>query len=94
MIQPAVVRDVRVSDQLITMALVDGRELSAPTSWSDRLARASAGARSHFVIDGDGMVVSWPEIDEHIGVWTLLGVPEEDVFAAAGLPVMSSQSRG
>ncbi len=33
------------------------------------------------------MVVAWPDVDEHIGVWTLLGVSEEDVFAAAGLCV-------
>ena len=36
MIQPAVVRAVRVSDDLITMSLEDGRELSAPTAWSQR----------------------------------------------------------
>jgi len=28
--------------------------------------------------------VEWPAIDEHIGVWTLLGVPEDDVLEAAG----------
>ena len=87
MIQPAVVRAVRVSDDLITMSLEDGRELSAPTVWSQRLTSASAEARGHFVIDEDGMVVEWPDVDEHIGVWTLLGVSEEDVFAAAGLGV-------
>jgi hypothetical protein len=85
MIQPAVVRAVRVSDDLITMSLEDGRELSAPTAWSQRLSSASAEAREHVVIDDDGMVVAWPDVDEHIGVWTLLGVSEEDVFAAAGV---------
>ena len=85
MIQPAVVRAVRVSHDLITMSLEDGRELSAPTAWSQRLSSASAEARGHFVIDEDGMVVAWPDVDEHIGVWTLLGVSEEDVFAAAGV---------
>jgi hypothetical protein len=28
--------------------------------------------------------VDWPTIDEHIGVWTMLGVPEEEVLEAAG----------
>jgi len=28
--------------------------------------------------------VEWPSIDEHIGVWTLLGVPEDAVLEAAG----------
>ncbi len=93
MIQPAVVRDVRVSDHLITMVLKDGREVSVPTAWSDRLSRATREDREHFVIDGDGMIVAWPDIDEHIGVWTMLGVPEEEVFAAAGLRV-SASTRG
>ena len=34
--QPAVVRTVRVDDGLITFVLTDGREVSAPTSWSSR----------------------------------------------------------
>lgn len=89
MIQPAIVRGVRVSDEMITMMLEDGRELSAPTAWSQRLRGASEAARAHVVIDEDGMVVAWPEVDEHIGVWTLLGVSEEDVFAAAGLTLAS-----
>ncbi len=87
MIEPAVVQGVRVSDELITFALADGRELSAPTGWSERLKNASASDRNGFVIESDGMVVAWPAIDEHIGVWTLLGVPEGEVFAAAGLRV-------
>ena len=93
MMQPAVVQDVRVSDELITFALADGRELSAPTGWSERLKNASASDRNGFVIVSDGMVVSWPRIDEHIGVWTLLGVPEEEVFAAAGLKLTQPTSR-
>jgi len=32
MIQPAIVRDVRVDDALITFVLTDGREVSAPTT--------------------------------------------------------------
>lgn len=93
MIQPAIVHDVRVSDDLITFALVDGREVSAPTGWSERLKNASASDRNGFVIQSDGMVVAWPGIDEHIGVWTLLGVPEEEVFAAAGLKMTQPTSR-
>lgn len=93
MIEPAVVRGVRVTDELITFALADGRELSAPTGWSERLKNASSSDRTGFVIESDGMVVVWPAIDEHIGVWTLLGVSEEEVFAAAGLRVTQPMSR-
>jgi hypothetical protein len=35
-------------------------------------------------IGGFGTHVEWPAIVEHLGVWTLLGVPEDDVLEAAG----------
>jgi hypothetical protein len=90
MIQPAIVRDVRVDDALITFVLSDGREVSAPTSWSYRLAEASTAARAKFSIDADGLIVEWPDLDEHVGVWTLLGVSEEDAMRAVGLPVLEA----
>jgi hypothetical protein len=93
MIRPALVKDVNVSDELITFALEDGRVLSAPITWSERLARASKTERDAFEIQSDGMIVTWPKLDEHIGVWSLLGVTEEDVFVAAGLRVATPLQR-
>lgn len=84
---PAIIKDVRVDDELITFVLTDGREVSAPTSWSARLTRASDQERRVWKIGGFGTYVEWPSIDEHVGVWTLLGVPEEDVMAAAGFEI-------
>lgn len=89
MIDAAVVRDVRVDDALITFVLADGREVAAPTRWSRRLNRATPAERSHFEIEPEGLIVAWPDLDEHIGVWTLLGVSEEDAMLAAGLRVVS-----
>jgi hypothetical protein len=82
-IQPAVVRDARVNDELITFVLTDGREISAPTEWSPRLSAAAQGQRDRFEVEPGGLIVEWPELDEHIGVWTLLGVSEEDAMTAA-----------
>jgi hypothetical protein len=84
MISPAIIRDVHVDDDLITFVLADGREVSAPTSWSVRLSRAAPAQRAIWNVGGAGTHVEWPAIDEHIGVWTLLGVPEDDVLEAAG----------
>ena len=84
MMEPAVISDVRVDDRAITFVLSDGRELSAFTKWSDRLARATSGERATWEIGGAGTYVEWPAVDEHIGVWTLLGVPEDAVLEAAG----------
>lgn len=81
---PAIVKDVRVTDEHITFRLEDGRAVSAPTSWSERLSRANAVERRGWRIVGSGTLVEWPAIDEHVGVWTLLGVPEDEVLEAAG----------
>lgn len=84
---PAIIRDVRVDDEHITFVLTDGRTVSAPTSWSARLSRATAAQRRAWEIGGFGTYVEWPAVDEHIGVWTLLGVPEDDALEAAGFKV-------
>jgi hypothetical protein len=83
----ALIRDVRVDDQQITFMLTDGREVSAPTSWSARLTRANPKQRATWLLGGFGTHVEWPAIDEHIGLWTLLGVPEEEVLEAAGFDI-------
>jgi hypothetical protein len=86
----ALIRDVRVDDQQITFILTDGREVSAPTSWSQRLGAASEKQRATWRIGGFGTYVEWPAIDEHVGLWTLLGVSEEDLMAAAGFDIRPS----
>ena len=83
----ALIRDVRVDDQQVTFILSDGREVSAPTSWSQRLTDATQRQRAAWRLGGFGTYVEWPSIDEHIGLWTLLGVPEEDVMEAAGFEI-------
>lgn len=84
---PAIIKDARVDDEHITFVLTDGREVSAPTSWSERLTRATATQRCTWEIGGFGTYVEWPTIDEHIAVWTLLGVPEDAALEAAGFKV-------
>jgi len=45
---------------------------------------ASTAERADYSISPSGTVVEWPLIDEHIGLWSMLRVPEEFVLAAAG----------
>lgn len=85
--KPALVADVRVDDRSITFVLSDGRVLSAPTSWSQRLSAASQTDRDAYEIGGGGLYVEWPTVDEHIGVWTLLGVPEDLALEAGGFKI-------
>lgn len=75
---------VAVDDERIEFSLSDGRAISAPVSWSHRLAEASPAERADYSISPSGTVVEWPSVDEHIGLWSMLRVPEEVVLAAAG----------
>jgi len=70
------VKEVAVTDELITFHLVDGRMISVPLAWSWRLSEATPVQRNHFEIIGDGQGVHWPEVDEDISVEGMLhGVP-------------------
>ena len=83
-IQPAIIRDVDVDAEWLTLRLTDGRELKAPTATSDRLVHATPAQRENWTLEALGTAVHWPDLDEDIGVWTLLGVPEDVVLEAAG----------
>ena len=86
------ITDVRVDDARITVRMTDDRELAIPTSWSPRLSGAQQDARDHWVIEAEGTEVEWPDVDEHLGLWTMLGVSEEEFMEAAGYEVYRSGS--
>ena len=70
------VKDVSVTEELITFHLYDGRVISVPLAWSWRLSDASTAQRNRFEIIGDGHGVHWPDVDEDISVEGMLhGVP-------------------
>ena len=70
------VKEVSVSEELITFRLMDGRVISVPLAWSWRLSDATVAQRQHFEIIGDGHGVHWPDVDEDISVEGMLhGVP-------------------
>jgi hypothetical protein len=71
------VKEVTVTEELITFNLVDGRVVSVPLAWSWRLSEATTAQRNKFEIIGDGYGVHWPDIDEDLSVEGMLhGVPE------------------
>ena len=70
------VKEVSVTDDLITFDLVDGRVISVPLAWSWRLTEANPAQRARFEIIGDGVGVHWPDVDEDLSVEGMLhGVP-------------------
>ena len=62
------VKQVSVTDDLITFHLMDGRVISVPLAWSWRLSDATPAQRNKYEIIGDGQGVHWPDIDEDLSV--------------------------
>jgi len=70
------VKEVAVTDDLITFHLVDGRVISVPLAWSWRLSEATPAQRDNYEIIGDGQGVHWPDLDEDLSVEGMFkGVP-------------------
>ena len=70
------VKNVTVTDDLITFHLVDGRVISVPLVWSWRLSDATPAQRHNYEIIGDGQGVHWPDVDEDLSVEGMFnGVP-------------------
>jgi len=68
--------EVSVSEDELTVHLVDGRKLSVPLVWFPRLLRGSQEQRNEFELIGEGEGIHWEELDEDISVAGLLrGLP-------------------
>ena len=64
--------DVFVSEDELTVHLVDGRKLSVPLVWFPRLLHGSSEQRSQFELIGEGEGIHWEQLDEDISVAGLL----------------------
>jgi hypothetical protein len=66
------VQDVAVTDDELTVRLMDGRAVSVPLAWYPRLADATAAQRADWQIAGGGHGIRWPQIDEDLSIEGLL----------------------
>ena len=70
------VRDVRVTDDAISVDLFDGRTITVPLAWYPRLLHATPEQRANWRIAGAGYGIHWPDIDEDLSTRGLLqGAP-------------------
>jgi len=70
------VSDVQVTDDLLTVYLMDGRIISVPIAWYPRLSNATTAQRNKWNIGGGGYGIHWDEIDEDLSTEGLLrGAP-------------------
>ena len=66
------VRDVALTRDVLSLALADGRTISAPIAWFPRLLKGTRQQRTNWRIVGDGIGVHWPDLDEDISPLGLL----------------------
>ena len=71
-IQEANAQRVTVSEDSLTVDLVDGRTIIVPLVWYPRLWYGTPGERDRFEIIGDGTLIHWPDLDEDLSVSGLL----------------------
>ena len=71
-IQEARAQSAKVTDEALTVDLVDGRTIIVPLVWFPRLWHGTPKERNHFEIFGDGAYIHWPDLDEDLTVAGLL----------------------
>ena len=66
------VLDVAVSEDELTVALMDGRTITMPLAWYPRLAGGTPEQRARWELAGAGYGIHWPELDEDLNTEGLL----------------------
>jgi hypothetical protein len=70
------VKDVRFTEDSISVDLVDGRTITVPLAWYPRLLHATPAQRTKWKVGGGGYGIHWPDIDEDLSTEGLLrGAP-------------------
>jgi uncharacterized protein DUF2442 len=65
-------QDVSLTEDSLTVDLVDGRTIVVPLVWFPRLLHGSAKERKQWRLIGEGVGIHWPDLDEDICVGHLL----------------------
>ena len=74
------VSDVKVTVDMLSVTLMDGRTISVPLAWYPRLLKATPQQRQNWKIAGGGYGIHWPDVDEDLNTEGLLrGAPAPGV---------------
>jgi hypothetical protein len=79
------VRDVAVTEDELSVSLMDGRTISVPLAWYPRLEAATPAQRAHWELAGAGYGIHWPDLDEDLST--------EGLLAGARAPAGSAEWR-
>jgi hypothetical protein len=78
------VRHVRITDDVLSVDLLDGRTITVPLAWYPRLLHGTPEQRANWQIAGGGYGIHWPDLDEDLSTAGLLrGAPAPHVPTAA-----------
>ncbi len=66
------IKSVHIDDDRLSVELIDGRAISVPLLWYNRLANATPTQRQAYEVAGGGYGIHWPELDEDLSVEGLL----------------------
>ncbi|OIP14563.1 MAG: hypothetical protein AUK53_05165 [Betaproteobacteria bacterium CG2_30_59_46] len=73
------IANVVLTDDTLSVDLVDGRTISVPLAWFPRLQYATREERNRWRLIGKGQGIHWEEIDEDISAESLiLGKPSAE----------------
>lgn len=64
--------DVRFADDQLVVDLRDGRTIATPIIWYPRLRDATNEQRANWRLNGSGIGIHWPDIDEDLSVEGML----------------------
>ena len=67
-VEEARAQRVSVSEDSLTVDLLDGRTVIVPLAWYPRLWHGTPEERSHFEIIGEGTLIHWLQLDEDLSV--------------------------
>lgn len=65
-------RTLEITESHLVVELEDGSRYRAPITLFPILADATADERAHWEFIGGGSGIHWPDIDEHISVFSLV----------------------
>ena len=66
------VKDVRFTDDVLIVDLLDGRTISVPLVWYPRLLSATSEQRANWRVAGGGFGIHWSDVDEDLSTERLL----------------------
>lgn len=77
------VKAVRITEDVLSVDLLDGRTITVPLAWYPRLLHATAEQRENWQIAGGGFGIHWPDVDEDLSTQGLLrGAPASRASAS------------